>query len=315
VDAENITVTQYDDTTATVAVNTAYASGIDVDNYLGAGGITLQGVWDGESDANKNTFVDANTTEIEQYIYDTQVDAVLSRMSGLVAAETAAIRKFVISQIKSTNWDKIDDFAHYGLQTEANSLKGWKMKTQTAVNAPTHTPGTGYAFNGSTQYLKSAFIPSSDGVEFTRDDCLVGAFVVDNQDTGTNVNILGSNNTTQIWMVQQYGVQLVFRLNGGAWNVSAVTTGFPDNTWCILSRTASDRIEYRQNTTLIASAATATNNDVTGELYIAASNEAGSPARYINASLSSFIVASAIDFNHANFYSNLTTLNTELAAV
>ncbi|KKM66581.1 hypothetical protein LCGC14_1479810, partial [marine sediment metagenome] len=173
----DITVTQADDTTA------AHPSDkdLDVDNFQGAGQ-TLTQKWDGSTDGEKNTFADARNFEIVTFQYDSaNATTALGRMTGLVTAEEAAMSKFVTSL--GANWALIDDFIHYGMQTAGNSLTGWKLKTHIAVNAPTHTPGTGFTFNGTTQYINSQFVDSVDGVNFSLNDSIFGIYNVTNNDT------------------------------------------------------------------------------------------------------------------------------------
>ena len=138
---------------------------------------TIQVKWDALASSPRNTFVDNNTFAIITHIYDSaNATAVIARMTNPVIAEEAAMSKFVT--LNGANWDLIDDFHSYAVPTEVNALTGWKLKALTNVNNSTHTPGTGFAFNGTTQYINSNFVPSTDGIKLVQDDALVGAFAV-----------------------------------------------------------------------------------------------------------------------------------------
>lgn len=247
-------------------------------------------------------------------VYSAESQLVFDRMSGLITAEKDAISKFVDSQVTVGNWDLIDEFHQYGLQTETNALTGWKMKMLTAVNAPTHIPGTGYAFNGSTQYIDSNLNLSTDVTQHTVSNAMMGCFVVTNGQTSGIGAIFGA--------LDSYGFELLddpdnSRLIYFGHNISAIidTNNDPiaSNTLYAVTQDGTNIALYANGVELQQRSKASIDIDNL-DIYIGASNRNGAIS-YLNGTLSSFFVGAAIGFDHSNFYDNLVILNTDLAAI
>lgn len=83
-----------------------------------------------------------------------------------------------IRQLKAANvWADLDFLPVLAAENTASALVDWKArKVMTAPVAPTFTADGGYAFNGSTQYINTGFVPSTDCVAATGTSFMLGAY-------------------------------------------------------------------------------------------------------------------------------------------
>jgi len=74
-------------------------------------------------------------------------------------------------------WTDLDFLPVLAAENAASALVDWKArKAMTAVNTPTFTADQGYAFNGTTSYLNTGFIPSTDCVAATGASFMMGVY-------------------------------------------------------------------------------------------------------------------------------------------
>lgn len=249
--------------------------------------------------------------------YSLAAQAVIDRMSGLLLEEETAIAKFVDSQVDSGNWSLIGDFAHYGLQTSTNALKGWKYATHTANGSPTHTPGSGYSFSGSTsQYISSS--TSTLGLGFDNYNAFYGGYLKSYDAVITStVDFFGFGGSTRIGSVADtnrihcsfYSQHTVTRYakTGGATDDLLITSG----------RSGYDvaDVELHENGVKQTTASgTALISDPTSSSFVIGARDATPEGNFIG-EISSFVVGKEIGFDHSNFYDNLVILNADLAAI
>ncbi len=103
--------------------------------------------------------------------------AVVANGGTVSDARVAILNTFIRTEKASGAWALTDDY--WGLWAESaaqalTSLKQLRLATVTA--APTFTTDRGYAFNGTTQFLDTGFIPGTHGVNCTGTDQRVGAY-------------------------------------------------------------------------------------------------------------------------------------------
>ncbi|KKK70370.1 hypothetical protein LCGC14_2924650, partial [marine sediment metagenome] len=285
---------------------------LDVDNFQGAGQ-TLTQKWEGSTDGEQNTFADARSFAIITHIYDSaNATAVIARMTSLVIAEEAAISKMVT--LSGGNWDLRDDFIHYGMQTEANALTGWKLKTHIAVNAPTHTPGTGFTFNGTTQYINSQFVPSVDGVNHTLNDCMFAIYNKTNNGTAVTRHICGGRGAGRLELQQQASVAINYRMNSAGLDLTNLESDFQDESLYTCIRTASNVTALYVSDVKLNSGTHVSSSLSSLAQYIAAVNT-GSPAAHYAGVISSYGIGAAIGFDIDLDNTRLKVLNIDLAAI
>lgn len=249
--------------------------------------------------------------------YSLAAQAVIDRMSGLLLEEETAIAKFVDSQVDSGNWALIGDFAHYGLQTSTNALKGWKYTTHTANGSPTHTAGSGYSFSGSTsQYISSN--TSTLGLGFDNYNAFYGGYLKSYDAIITStVDFFGFGGSTRIGSVADtnrihcsfYSQHTVTRYakTGGATDDLLITSG----------RSGYDaaNVELHENG---VKQGNVSNTDLisapTSSSFVIGARDATPEGNFIG-EISSFVAGKEIGFDHSNFYDNLVILNADLAAI
>jgi hypothetical protein len=88
-------------------------------------------------------------------------------------------------------WTLLDELWVMAAHDAQAAGLGWKRyKNLTAVSSPTFTADRGYAGNGTTSYLNTGFVPSTDGVQYTLNDASFGVY--SRTDTSANVRDMGT---------------------------------------------------------------------------------------------------------------------------
>lgn len=103
-----------------------------------------------------------------------------------VSAPRGRLISDTIRELKAGGvWADLDFLPVLAAENTAQALVDWKArKVMTAPVAPTFTADLGYAFNGSTQYLDTGFVPSTDCVSGTGTNFMLGVY------ERTNVSII-----------------------------------------------------------------------------------------------------------------------------
>lgn len=87
------------------------------------------------------------------------------------------VSNFIRAEKASGAWALTDDYWGLWAENEAQALTSLKqLRLASAVAAPTFTADAGYAFNGTTQYLNTGFIPSTHGVNCTGTNQRIGVY-------------------------------------------------------------------------------------------------------------------------------------------
>jgi len=247
--------------------------------------------------------------------YSAEAAAVISRMTGLVTAEKTAIAAFVDTMETAGLWTLLDEFTHYGMQTEANSLKGWKAKTSTANNAPTHTPGTGFTFvSGSSQSISTDFVPSVDGVNYVLDNAQSGIFIVTDSSTSPAADAEYFNGV--LLRLQRLTGTDNLRINVNGGNKAIAGTGSVSLTnklvWSFRDTDSTIKLIVDDANPYgnIADSSISVSSD---EIYVGSASGGGD--RFVDGVISCHFVGAGSGLNWATFNTALRQLNTDLAAV
>lgn len=103
--------------------------------------------------------------------------AVVTNGGTVSAGRTAQVSSYVTALKASGSWALTDDYWMLVAENEAQALTSLKQRRlATAVAAPTFTTDRGYAFNGSTQYINTGFIPSTHAVAMTGSNMRLAAY-------------------------------------------------------------------------------------------------------------------------------------------
>lgn len=128
-----------------------------------------------------------NVIGIDGTLRSVEAQDAIDRYPVLTADEENFIAAFVDAEVANGNWgtnaanytDSLyDAFWCFGLVTEANALIDMHQVLKlTAVNSGATKVSDGFSFNGTTNFINTTFIPSTDGVNYTLNDAMVECFV------------------------------------------------------------------------------------------------------------------------------------------
>ncbi len=94
--------------------------------------------------------------------------AVVSAGGTVSAARKALVTTLVQGLKAAGTWSKLDDAWLLASENATQALVSLKqLRTASVVAAPTFTTDRGYAFNGSTNYIDTGFIPSAMALSMT----------------------------------------------------------------------------------------------------------------------------------------------------
>jgi hypothetical protein len=235
--------------------------------------------------------------------------AVLDRMSALTATEETAIVTLVDAEAAVGNWQVYDEFGCYSLGN-GNHFTGFFSKTGELYNPPEGDPDPTFSvlgatfYGGTTYQLRTNFLPSVDGVNWTMNSFQMGAYCSTWSPSGTVSYVFGElgNQYTGIYIYQSK-VQFSAGLN--VLNVARAGT-FSDNTLYDIVRTSNNTSYALEDSVQIG----ATSPDVTPiitqtNLKIGSSSMAVIPIWYCGGVFPDQIA-------HKN---NITTFLTNLGAI
>ena len=181
----------------------------------------------GTSLANRNTvpairFVGGFSAE-----YQAVYDLFTTKPSAAVAAaDNAMIKALVDAGLWSTKLDIFDVLAAH-INSDGESLKNWISPgtfDPTLVNAPAFVSLEGFTGNGSTSYIRTNWIPSTNAINFARNDASTGAYIRNNVAGDlTAFGVLGNNNTFIILNPRTGGGNAIYSINSAAFETDANT--------------------------------------------------------------------------------------------
>jgi len=101
-----------------------------------------------------------------------------------------------ICELKAANvWAALDFLPVLAAENAASALVDWKArKTMTATNSPAFTADRGYEFNGTTNYINTAFLPGTDATAATGTSQMIGVY--ERTNVGVNGQAMGALTST-----------------------------------------------------------------------------------------------------------------------
>jgi hypothetical protein len=160
------------------------------------------------------------------------------------AAQQIKQNKLVLDLKAAGVWSKLDTFAVFATDGNNNfALIDWKRLSQyTAINSPTFTTNEGFTGNGTSSYIDTNFIPSTNGVNFTLNNASRMAWV---SGTSTNTIIDGNGGQNNSFMNKSNSNSQRFNSSS---NLSAIADNSPDG-YRLYNRTSSTNTELFVGTT------------------------------------------------------------------
>lgn len=301
-----------------------YPLGSDVIHYTGPGQISIG------QDAGQRIIDNIFTGgyDVQPYVIDAQ--SAFDRMATpLPTAYKTAINNYIIAETTAGNWPYISEIQCRALDTEANSLIGWKGKANATNNGAVHTPKVGFDYNGTSAYVNTGYIPSTMGTgNLTTGNSVYGAYVVTNDSPTTDRTILGAFGTTtslRVSMSQTPSVSnMQYRVNSSTSGTYTGKTAFSANSYYQAKRNA---VSGATATTLYENGVALMNNNTTAgglpDVAIfegATNNNGGGAVSFFDGKIAFFSVISAVSsdltlFNFSAHYTNVSNLLTALSAI
>jgi hypothetical protein len=239
--------------------------------------------------------------------YSAEAQAVFTNMPDVLPnGVKQAIATYVDAEVASGNWDLIVDFGYLGLNTQANSLKGFKNVANPSLTNAVWNSYEKVSCNGTNAYINWGFIPNNIAA-FQLNNCALGVHIDVNQHTAA-ADLFGcievGTNTRQIDMAQSgsAGSTLTARINAGNSNTTYSSDNIFDNgARYAVRRTASNATAILKAGTVLATGTTASVAKAQIAPFIGARNQDGTPSAgsYIKSSFKYWIVYQPTGFNEA----------------
>jgi len=192
--------------------------------------------------------------------YDAATQAVLDYgdAEGYAALSTpskAALDAFIVTLKANSLWAKFDrlflfalDNANYGLVDIKNPSD---TTNATNVNSCTHAAGEGFTGNGTTSYIDTNFNPSTQGVNYVRDNAGRGLYLWTNANTFQSLDGVSGSGQNRMIANSEIGQ----RINQSTLNLAGAIGGSATGTHAIY-RYSSTAVSRFVNTTETSSTAT-----------------------------------------------------------
>lgn len=237
--------------------------------------------------------------------YDADAAAFFARAGALTEGRKALINTFVVGLKADGVWSKVD--ALWLLANETSAAAGKNVRKDdhhiTAVNSPTFTVDRGYAGDGATSYLRTDYIPSTDGVALSLNSCSIGVYVRTARAAGSGANI-GSQSGTDEFYIDAWWTGSSFIALNGPFN-GALQTNSQGN-WTG-SRTGASNEENYLNGVSFETPNAAASALSTNEVYICANNN-GAPVQHVSDETAfAFIGGGLTDAEVAAFHARVET--------
>ena len=226
---------------------------------------------------------------------------------------------FIDSQVASGNWSLIDCFQFYAMDTAANAVIDWKGNSNgTLINSPTFDAYDFIQTNGSSSRIDSGFVPSADGVNFTQNDCLMGVYIIsDDDDQANDYYAFGGVATAQLGVLYfQVANSLRYRVNASAVSTTAITSFNANKLYSIGRENSSAIQKLYEGSTQVDSEADASSGICSEEISIGCRNANATRKDFMAGKYVCYYAAAGNgNFDLADFNTNLNTLITNVAAL
>lgn len=130
-----------------------------------------------------------------------ETTALLARMTVQPDATRKTVINTLIKSLKDNGiWNVLDVLYILASHDAQAAQMNWKAATfpLTPMLTPTFTVDRGYDFNGTTQYLRTGFVPSTNGVQFKVNDASAFIWCRENIAGGSGVISLGAQGASSV---------------------------------------------------------------------------------------------------------------------
>lgn len=226
-----------------------------------------------------------------------------------------SVNTFIKSAKADGNWQLLDRFWLFGQDIQANALVSIVNPTSTQITevaSPTFTANQGYDFNGTTQYLRTAYIPSSSAVNYSLNSASFGVYCTENFNGAFAWDMGCANAVNGASLSLRDGTNSAYAKTNQA-IATLITVGSVTDSrgFWVSIRTASNAIAIARNGSNIG-----TDTDVSGalpttEMYIGALNNNGVAAAFSQRKVAIAFSGSGT-INQSTLYTSIQTLATSI---
>ena len=232
---------------------------------------------------------------------------------ALAGVERSSMITYVDAEVASGNHTLKDYETIYSLDGVNALIDYIGSKTATAVNAPTQDIN-GYSFDGTTSYINTNFNPSSEGVNYTQNDALVGVFVKVAVMDATTRAIFANNGSPFIALTDNNSGNIVTYINQvNAGIIIPPPSDISSSNLYSLSRINALRdslfVNGIEKTASVDRASSAPNNST---IKVASF---GGSSQFFGGTISSCIIGGSIGLNKIEQNTNLRNLLTSLGTL
>ena len=220
--------------------------------------------------------------------------------------------------------DLIDGLSDDGILAKLDRLWVFAQATQgdaltdliasasaTAVNSPSFAANAGFTSDGSSSYIDSNFVPSTDGIQYIQNTASMHVWSTTSRAAASGPTIMGVNLTNISLIALRESGNVFF----GEINDSDFSFG-PTNTdssgFFTANRSSSTQREaYRNGASLGTSGVTTAGAVPTGNIFILARNTGGAPSNWETVQCAAAAIGGSFNTTQAlNFYNRMRTYMT-----
>ncbi len=207
--------------------------------------------------------------------------AVVANGGTVSAARAAIVAQFIGAEKDAGTWARTDDYWLLCAESSVQALTSLKQRRlATVTDAPTFTTDRGYAFNGTTQYLDTGFIPDTHKVAMATNEARFSTY--ERTNVAANSYASGIINGTSIRFVclPRSGTNTIqLAANTNSTNMVGTTTDSRGLT--STSRTAAGVCSFYKNGSFVETYSPPLGSSLpTISLYIGGYNNAGVAAGF-----------------------------------
>lgn len=244
-----------------------------------------------------------------------EAQAVINRMTTPSTVEENAIANFVDTLVASGDWGLIDEFQFNQMDSEINSLVGWKGVANATNNNATWGKPTGFVLDGSTAWINSNFNPATQSTNYLLNSGLLGVGIVNKRNNTVTTNLIGSRDVdvNSILIADLLGTngKVDIRLQSNSTSQTSNNYTFPVGN-ILFTRNLSSQASIILNGIEVSNIASTRNTEIPNNpISIGAFNNNGSISGHYDADFGYFIIG-GIGINITNLNNAINQLKTDL---
>jgi hypothetical protein len=247
----------------------------------------------------------------------TWVNAVVGDGGSVSAGRKTLVDNLITSLKGASVWTKLDRLWLLAAENSQSALRDIAAAAAaTATSSPTFTTDRGYAGNGSSSYIKTGFIPSSAGGNYTQNSASYGFWNRTSTTPAGGASPMGVIATQNAYLLPNGGASTLFaRINAGFDASLGSTPGTYNGFWSH-TRTAAAALAVYLNGVSTFTGTSSSTGLPTEEFYVCCVN-AGSatPSSFVTLQFAAVFIGGGLTAqNNTDLYNALQTYMTAVGA-